>query len=41
MTPHVMLFNDVIRIWGGVRDDNGVSRIRYIDVSAENPEKNN
>lgn len=40
MTPHAMLLNDdVIRIWGGVRDAEGVSRIKYIDVSAENPSK--
>lgn len=38
MTPHAMLLNDdVIRIWGGVRDSFGVSRIKYIDVSADNP----
>lgn len=38
MTPHAMRINDdVIRIWGGVRDEQGVSRIKYIDVSAEDP----
>lgn len=37
MTPHAMLFGDVIRLWGGVRDDDGISRIFYFDVSAENP----
>ena len=38
MTPHAMLIGDVIRIWGGVRDKNGVSRISYIDVDARNPQ---
>lgn len=38
MTPHALLLNeDVIRIYGGVRDKDGVSRITFIDVSAENP----
>lgn len=38
MTPHAMKVEDgVIRIWGGVRDKNGISRIKYIDVSEENP----
>ena len=39
MTPHAMLFGDIIRIWGGVRDEEGVSRIAYIDVSAQNPKE--
>lgn len=39
MTPHPMLLNDnVIRIYGGVRDNEGVSRITYIDVEASNPQ---
>lgn len=37
MTPHAMLIGDFIRIWGGIRDEKGVSRISYIDVSADNP----
>lgn len=38
MTPHALLINDdTIRIYGGVRDEKGVSRIKYIDVSADNP----
>ncbi len=40
MTPHAMLVNnEVIRIYGGVRDNSGISRITYIDVSAQNPGK--
>ena len=40
MTPTpVLIDNDTIRIWGGVRDKNGISRIKYIDVSAQNPKK--
>ena len=40
MTPHAMLIApDTIRIWGGTRDSGGVSRIKYIDVDAENPKK--
>lgn len=39
MTPHAMQISPgVIRIWGGVRDKNGVSRIKYIDVDAGNPQ---
>lgn len=38
MTPHAMKIEDgIIRIWGGVRDKNGISRIKYIDVSEHNP----
>ncbi|MCM1179010.1 MAG: hypothetical protein NC347_02045 [Clostridium sp.] len=38
MTPHVMLIHPgVIRIWGGVRDKEGISRIKYIDVDENNP----
>jgi predicted GH43/DUF377 family glycosyl hydrolase len=38
MTPSALLIEeDVIRIWGGVRDEKGVSRITYIDVEAKNP----
>lgn len=33
MTPHALKVEEgVIRIWGGVRDSQGVSRIKYIDV---------
>lgn len=34
-----LLSDDVIRVFGGFRDNNGVSRIGFIDVSAENPKK--
>ena len=38
MTPHAMLIEPgIIRIWGGVRDKDGVSRIKYIDVQESNP----
>lgn len=38
MTPHAMQISaDRIRIWGGVRDNLGVSRIKYIDVKTSNP----
>lgn len=38
MTPHAMKVEEgIIRIWGGVRDKDGISRIKYIDVSEENP----
>ena len=38
MTPHAMLLEPgVIRIWGGVRDKKGISRIKYIDVSENDP----
>ena len=40
MTPHAYNINEnTIRILGGVRDNAGVSRIKYIDVSADNPKK--
>ena len=40
MTPHAMLIQPgVIRIWGGVRDENGISRIKYIDVDEDCPDK--
>ena len=39
-TPHPLLIDDnVIRIYGGVRDGEGRSRIKYIDVSAGNPKE--
>lgn len=38
MTPHARLIEPgVVRIWGGVRDGHGVSRIKYIDVAEKNP----
>ncbi len=38
LTPTPFLLNDdVIRIYGGMRDDEGASRIGYIDVSAHDP----
>jgi len=38
MTPHARLINEnVIRLWGGTRDKDGVSRIVHIDVKADNP----
>lgn len=38
MTPHAMLIRPgVIRIWGGVRDKEGISRVKYIDVDENNP----
>ena len=39
MTPHAKVMGDVIRIWGGIRDDDGISRISCIDVAADNPRK--
>ena len=39
MTPHAFDVGDgVIRILGGVRDEKGVSRIKYIDVDKNNPQ---
>lgn len=38
MTPHAMVIEPgIIRIWGGVRDKEGISRIKYIDVEETNP----
>lgn len=40
MTPHaILLSDDVIRIFGGVRDEFGVSRIKFIDVKKNNPKE--
>lgn len=40
MTPTPILLNeDVIRIYGGMRDEKGVSRIGYVDVDADDPSK--
>lgn len=39
MTPHAMQIEQgIIRIFGGVRDDAGISRIKYIDVDENNPQ---
>ncbi|MDR2769676.1 MAG: hypothetical protein LBB19_03960 [Puniceicoccales bacterium] len=37
LTPTPVLMDDKIRLFGGIRDKDGVSRIGFIDVSAENP----
>lgn len=38
MTPHAIIINKgEIRLYGGCRDINGISRIRYVDVKADNP----
>lgn len=38
MTPHAMrIAPGVIRVWGGTRDSQGISRIKYIDVEESNP----
>ena len=38
MTPHVAKVEEnKLRIWGGVRDASGISRIKYIDVSEDDP----
>lgn len=40
MTPHAMRIEPgAIRIWGGVRDKDGISRIKYIDVDENDPSK--
>lgn len=40
MTPQgIKLKEDSFRIYGGVRDNNGISRIKYIDVDEKKPEK--
>ncbi|MDD6482798.1 MAG: hypothetical protein PUF65_11135 [Lachnospiraceae bacterium] len=40
MTPHAMVIEPgIIRIWGGTRDSEGVSRIKYIDVDENDPRK--
>lgn len=39
-TPHAMLLDEeTIRIYGGARDKNGVSRITFIDVEAKEPSR--
>jgi hypothetical protein len=37
MTPVPVLMGDKIRIFGGIRDEQGRNRITFIDVDAENP----
>jgi predicted GH43/DUF377 family glycosyl hydrolase len=37
ITPTPVLMNDIIRIYAGFRDNEGISRIGYIDVDANNP----
>ncbi|WP_096779599.1 glycoside hydrolase family protein [Zobellella denitrificans] len=38
LTPTAFLLNkDVIRVYAGFRDTNGISRIGYVDVSSDNP----
>ncbi len=38
MTPTAIMLNtDTIRIYGGMRDNEGVSRIGFVDVDANNP----
>jgi predicted GH43/DUF377 family glycosyl hydrolase len=38
LTPTALLLNDdVIRVYAGMRDPEGISRIGYIDVNAHNP----
>lgn len=37
MTPIAILIEDKIRLFGGIRDINGTSRIGFIDVDANNP----
>lgn len=39
MTPHAMSRGETIRIYGGVRDRDGISRIKYIDVDGKDPQK--
>ena len=40
MTPHALRIKPgLIRIWGGVRDAEGISRIKYIDVDENEPSK--
>ena len=40
LTPTPVLINeDIIRVYAGFRDENGISRIGFVDVEAENPSK--
>ena len=37
--PTAILVDDVIRVFAGFRDDDGVSRIGYVDLDASNPSR--
>jgi hypothetical protein len=37
LTPTPVVIGDVIRVYAGFRDDQGVSRIGYVDVAANDP----
>lgn len=37
LTPTPMLFGDRIRVWAGFRDDEGISRVGWVDVDASDP----
>jgi hypothetical protein len=39
LTPTPVLLSDRIRVYVGFRDDLGVSRIGYVDVEKNNPQK--
>lgn len=40
LTPNPFLLNDeVIRVYGSFRDEKGIGRIGYVDVSAKNPKE--
>ncbi|MBN8836641.1 MAG: hypothetical protein J0I09_05255 [Sphingobacteriia bacterium] len=39
LTPTPLLMGDIIRIFCGFRDEMGVSRIGFVDVSADNPQE--
>lgn len=39
LTPTPIIIDENIRIYGGFRDEDGVSRIGYIDVDVQNPSK--
>lgn len=39
LTPTPLLIGEVIRIYAGFRDDDGVSRIGYVDVAAADPSR--
>ena len=39
IAPVPVLIGEKIRIFGGIADKNGISRIGFIDVAADNPKK--
>jgi len=39
LQPTPLILNDKIRVFAGFRDEEGVSRIGYVDLSASNPSK--